>query len=500
MRSGAAGAGGMGNTGGSGAAGGTGGAQPCAPGECSSLLAWARQGGGGNRDYGYGVDVAADGSVYALGTFSASAIFGTTTLVAEQQQDTFLARYDAEGALLWATDTVGTGEDNGVRLGAVASGGVVTSGWITAGDAVTFGAGTTAETTLSSSGLEDVYVARYTADGALSWVRRAGGSDTDRPTDIAVASDGRSVVVGRHWDSATFGAGESNQTVLAGDGATSRLFVASYAPNGDLEWAVSASGSASLFGQGIALNGDGSVLVTGKLEAGSFTFGAGEIHETTISVDGGSMFLARFDDDGALSWVKVAGQSDAMQGAEGRDVVVTSSGDVVVVSSLFGSAVFGPGDPGATSVDATVSTSLVVSRHDSDGTIQWAESVLSTYCWSYAVAATADDAIVTSGIFKGTAVFGAGTPGETSLIAPGPQNDAFVARYDAGGSLTWVEQAGGAHDARGDYGYDVAVGPDGSPVIVGQFAGSAILGPGDPNQTSLDAQGKHDFFVAKLSP
>jgi hypothetical protein len=492
------------SSGAAGAGGGVGGSggDPCPPGSCLGELQWVRQGGGINRDYAYGVDVAPDGSVYVLGTFANDANFNPgasdeVQLSASGEQDASLMRLSADGDLLWAVDTSGMGEDNGVRLGAVAGGGVVTTGWITEGAAVTFGPGTTNATSKSAVGLEDVYLARYDAQGALSWVTTAGGSDTDRPTDIAVADDGGSVVVGRHWGDATFGAGEAGQTLLPGDGSGARLFVASYLPGGTLAWARSVAGSASIYGEGIALDpSDGSVVVSGKLNAGSYVFGAGEPQQTNLSVAGGSSFLARYEADGSLRWARVIGESDAPQGAEGRDVVVTSSGDLVVASSLFGSATFGAGTANAATVNASVSTGLVLSRHDGDGELLSLQSVTSGYCWSYALAATGDDGFVTAGIFKGSASF----PSGTTLVSQGAQNDAFVARYAADGTLLWLKQAGGADASRGDYGYAVALGPDDAPVVAGQFAGYAHFGPGEPGAVSLSSTGSHDMFVAKLHP
>jgi len=75
--------------------------------------------------------------------------------------------------------------------------------------------------------------------------------------------------------------------------------------------------------------------------------------------------------------------------------------------------------------------------------------------------------------------------------------DVFVARYSATGTLAWVRQGGGVGSLDDTYG--VAVSPDGSTTIVGQFQRTALFDTANPYAISLTATGI-DGFVARFAP
>ncbi|MCB9069669.1 MAG: hypothetical protein H6629_17935 [Calditrichae bacterium] len=91
----------------------------------------------------------------------------------------------------------------------------------------TFGAGETNETTMSSAGSYDLFLAKYAPDGTLIWAKRNGGSDLDSGDGIKLDGDGNSYITGYFNTTATFGAGETNETALTSAG-NSDIFVAKF--------------------------------------------------------------------------------------------------------------------------------------------------------------------------------------------------------------------------------------------------------------------------------
>ena len=63
---------------------------------------WARDMGGPNADYGSGIAVAADGSVYTTGGFMGTADFGTYTLDRAGYHRIFVSKLDSAGNFVWA--------------------------------------------------------------------------------------------------------------------------------------------------------------------------------------------------------------------------------------------------------------------------------------------------------------------------------------------------------------------------------------------------------------
>jgi hypothetical protein len=164
----------------------------------------------------------------------------------------------------------------------------------------TFGSGEINQTTLTSAGGNDVFLARYNSNGNLAWAKRAGGSGDDGGTDwppwvgLSMLPDGSAYVTGGFPGSATFGPGEAGQTVLTSQGGYD-VFVARYNPDGTLAWARRYGGASDEYSRGIQVLDDGAILLAGGFN-GTFTLGAGEPNEIVLTSAGGyDIFMARFN-------------------------------------------------------------------------------------------------------------------------------------------------------------------------------------------------------------
>ena len=329
-------------------------------------VAWVKQAGGGNHDYGEGVAAFPDGSSVVTGYFQFIATFGfgesnETTLTSPGGEDVFVARYNANGTLAWAKRAGGANRALGTGIAAFPDGSLIVTGYFEG--SATFGPGESGVTTLTSAGLNDVFVARYNANGTLAWAKRAGGSGYDAGRSIAALVDGSLVVTGNFEGSATFGPGESGVTTLTSAGGTD-AFVARYNADGTLALAKRAGGSSNDQGQGIAVFPDGSFVVTGRFED-SATFGLGESGVTTLTSAGlYDVFAARYSANGTLEWAKRAGGSDLDMG---QGIAAFSDGSLVVTGHFMGSATFGYGEINATTLTAIFLYDVFVARYNADG-------------------------------------------------------------------------------------------------------------------------------------
>lgn len=90
-------------------------------------LIWAKRAGGASHDSGADIVVDASGNSYITGHFDESALFGVgevdeTTLHSAGSIDIFVAQYDANGLLLWATQAGGSDVDQGYGIAVDGSG------------------------------------------------------------------------------------------------------------------------------------------------------------------------------------------------------------------------------------------------------------------------------------------------------------------------------------------------------------------------------------------
>jgi Beta-propeller repeat len=122
-------------------------------------------------------------------------------------------------------------------------------------------------------------------DGNLLWAKRAGsGGAPSIPQDVgqAIAVDGlgNSYVTGQFRNTATFGPGESNQTILTATGASQEIFVAKYNPSGALQWAQRIN-TVEGQGNGIGVDAAANVYLTGYFNF-SGTFAPGEGNQSRL--------------------------------------------------------------------------------------------------------------------------------------------------------------------------------------------------------------------------
>jgi uncharacterized delta-60 repeat protein len=391
-------------------------------------LAWAKQAGGTNRDVGFGITALSDNSTVVTGRFEGSVTFGQgesneTILNSAGGYDIFIARYNPDGSLSWAKQAGGTSTDKGRGITTLSDNSTVVTGRFYG--SATFGQGEPNETVLISAGTKDIFIARYNPDGTLAWAKQAGGTYWDRGLGISALSDNSTVVTGSFHNSTTFGQGEPNETVLNAAGA-SDIFIARYNPDGSLAWAKQASGISSDRGNGITTLSDNSTVVTGNFH-NSAIFGQGEPNETVLNAAGSTdIFIARYNPDGSLAWVKQAGGTVMTVGFG----ITALSDNTTVVTGQFGvSATFGQGEPNETVLNAAGSADIFVARYNPDGSLAWAKQAGSNQMdVGLSIAALSDNSTVVTGYFGYPATFGQGEPNETILNSAG-KNDIFIARY-----------------------------------------------------------------------
>jgi uncharacterized delta-60 repeat protein len=473
----------------------------------SGNLIWAKSAGGASGSaIGYGITTLSDNSSVVTGNFSGSATFGPgepnqTILTAAGSNDIFIARYNPDGTLIWAKQAGGiSGEyisDVGFGITTLSDNSTVMTGYFT--DSATFGPGEPNQTVLTSAGNEDIFIASYNPDGTLAWAKRAGGASFDQGLGITALSDNSTVVTGYFSESATFESGETNQIILTSTGDRD-IFIACYGPDGSLAWVKCVGGaSASAGGYGITTLSDNSIVVTGYFER-SVTFGHGESNQTIKTSAGrDDIFIARYNSNGSLVWVKCAGG----QGASvlGYGITTLSDNSIVVTGQLYNLADFGLGEPNQVALSTGGDAEIFIARYNPDGTFAWARSICEasrSYAeGGYGITTLSDNSIIVTERFHESVTFGPVEPNETVLTSTG-EEDIFIARYNPDGTLAWAKSTGGES---WDWGCSITTISDDSVVLTGSFTKSVTFGPGEPNQTVLaTAQDHNGFFIARFNP
>jgi hypothetical protein len=98
----------------------------------------------------------------------------------------------------WAKQAGGTSDDYSYGIALDSNGNSYVTGYFQ-------GSASFGSTTLSSSGGDDIFIAKLDSNGNWLWARRAGGSRAEYGREIAVDNNGDSYVTGSFYGSAIFG-------------------------------------------------------------------------------------------------------------------------------------------------------------------------------------------------------------------------------------------------------------------------------------------------------
>ncbi|UQA61901.1 hypothetical protein [Polyangium aurulentum] len=414
-----------------------------------------------------GFGVATDGATHVVVGVKGS---GVTSFVVNDGEF-YMAKYDESLNVVWPKSYPSSGGHAVGRAVALdAMGNIVVAGEFK-------GSLTIEGTTLESGGNIDVFVAKFTPDGALLWAKDYGDDDNHQVAyGVAVNEAGEVFVTGYFDGSIDFGKGE-----LTADGRD--VFVAKIGPDGDGagadKWAKQLGGSDSQIGWGIAAGlPDGSVVVTGDFEA-ELDYGGG----TLPGAGGHDVFVVNLSGiDGNTLWQKSFGDG-AHQYAYG--VTVGANGHVAVVGQFWGKIDAG----GGVTLDALSGSDAFVIDLAADGTLRWAKAFGDSgdeHCES--VAMDGSGQVLMLGHFDGFLPLGSAT-----LQSEG-KNDIYVAKLAASdGTPVWSHSFGNANEQRG---WSVAVDPKGNTLATGAFEGTVNFEPGG----SVTSGGKYDLFLLELAP
>jgi hypothetical protein len=406
------------------------------------------------------LDLARDdaGNIFVVGTFERSITLGTdapVTLVAPAGMPAmYIAKYTASGTLLWAREAIGG--TNLLRCKAAVD--TIGNLYLT-GDYYTtlkFYDGNALVATLSAEpgSACEIFLAKYSPTGELTWAESAGGQRDDHGESLTVDSASGRLYIGGVFDSTLdLGSGASTTTLNSIDD-NSDLFLAQYTLDGTLRWAKQIDGgSGGVFS--LAAKGIDAVLATGYYDDTITLNGT-----TPITLTGGSgtsQFVAEFSAaDGQVRWAQKAnGTSSCM----GRAVVADNAGQVYVAGDFRATCDFYDANTLFESLTSFGSNDMFMIKYQADGTPEWLHQGGGTsYDFGQDVTFDQDS----NPLFIGTCdrfpvTFTINEAGVTAA-----SNASCAASYDSGGDfIGFVEPGNNVVTAQQSDGNPIIIGSDG---------------------------------------
>jgi hypothetical protein len=273
-------------------------------------LAWFHQLGTASGELGGGLALAPDGGVFVGGNFAGSINLGAGNVTSAGMDDIFLVAYDPQGTLKPGQRFGGAANEYLSRIATDAAGNVYAAGSFNAG-AANFGTGS-----LANAGSYDGYSASFSS--ALAPLSSAGYGGTGFESTFAVTAGA---------GGAFFVAGEFDGPIDFGNGTIVPAGMRDVFVVGPGAWSRTFGGTANEGCESLIVDAAGEVVAAGGFSS-TVDFGTGPVTPT-----GPQAYVVGFANDGSTAWLTTFGS-----GASISEVFAAplSPGGVAVAAEFIG--------------------------------------------------------------------------------------------------------------------------------------------------------------------
>jgi len=259
---------------------------------------------------GINVTIDSSGNVLVTGNFTIASLkfynssgVSNASISNSGSSDIFIAKYTSSGSFSWAVHIGGTGADYEYGVATDSSGNVFVTGSYASTTLTFYDSSGVSNASLSNSGVNDCFIAKYTSAGAVSWVAKIGGTGDDDGYGIATDLNGNVFVTGLYSAALTmYNTSGTAGATLGNVGGTYDGFVAKYTSAGAVSWAVQIAGAGADRPYGITTDSSGNVLVTGSYASTTLTFyDSSGVSNASLSTTGQNVFIAKYSPDGYIT-------------------------------------------------------------------------------------------------------------------------------------------------------------------------------------------------------
>jgi hypothetical protein len=344
---------------------------------------------------------------------------------------------------------------------------------------------------LLSSGVSDIYLAKYNSAGVLQWSFAVGGTGSERPMRLAIDQNNDLYLVGDFNGSIDVepGAGSTLLTSTAGNDA----FVAKYSSSGQLLFAFSFGGANTDYVEAIDFDSNGNFYIGGEFSSPDIDIDPGTGITTLTNSNPSSFsydpYVAKFNSSGVFQWgFNLPGNSSDYI----KDLSVDNL-DRVVVGGYFSNPLQVEPVPGGVVLTSAGGIDCFVARYSNTGSYDAAWSFGGTAADQIFALNTSNNDIITTGSFNSTIDLAPGT--DTLFVTSQGFSDIFVSRYTSNGTISWGGNIGGISTESST---SIIADANGDVFVTGSFIDSADFNLSQ-SRTMTYAYGDRDGFIAKYN-
>jgi len=436
--------------------------------------------------------VDAQNNIYVTGTYKGTVDFdpsvnGVKNLTSVNGSiDGFIAKYDTNGALIWAVSIGGTGTDQPNALTIDGTGNITVTGQF---DSSTFSAG---GFNITSAGGPDAFIIHLNNNGNFLWAKSIGGSGIDNGSKVISDNAGNLVEAAQFQSNINV-----NGTTITAQGATDGLII-KYDAAGNVLWdfSLGSSGGGDNSVIDVLIDNNKNIVISGYLNGTVHFNPLGSADADTVRSGNNSMYVAQYSPSGILIWVQViTGVSTNFN--YNINICADRQNNIYVDGMFADSLNFGT----ATVLTPAGGQDIFFAKYSTSGVFQWYEDIggANSSINSYGLVMSKDNYVYISGYFSGTIYF---NPFNSSIfVSDHGIRDMFLAKYDVNGNYQWAFGTGN-NSCDNNIGRFAAINSDNDILLTGSFCSTVNFdGSHCGNSYNVIAQSSiRDLFIAKYTP
>lgn len=341
---------------------------------------------------------------------------------------------------------------------------------------------------LSSAGGDEIFLAKYNANGVLKFAKRIGSPNNEKAWDIAMDKYCNAYITGTiSTSSIDFDPGPGTQT-LSSPWSDPDIFLAKYDSSGNYLLAKAMGTNSADFPRFIAVDKRCNMYLAGSFGGNVTDFDPGPGTYTVPSGSANDIYFAKYDSLGNIVHAKSIA---SLNQEEVYNAALDSTGNLCIGGFYSSLGVdFNPG-PGVATLSLTGSRDAFFAKYDNNGNFILAKNISGAadeYCRS--VALDNSGTIHTGGYFYGPNVDF--DPGPSSALLNGLANSGFFAKYDVSGNYVRAGNFFGNDFTATSSINDLKTDSSGVLYAIGTFSGSI--------SENLVSKGNNDIVFAKIHP
>jgi len=325
----------------------------------------------------------------------------------------------------------------------------------------------------------------------LEWVKQIGGPNVDRGQIISVSPSGNIYATGLFTGTVDFDPGPG-VTLLTSNNPTDG-YITKYDTEGNLIWAKQLGRGGLEETKNLKLDVDENMYVIGTLSTSiDFDLGPGT-HILTSGGGGGGMYVAKYDANANLTWVKIIKKLGSSSKASGRSLDIDRDGNIYLTGSFVGSVDFDPSIE-VHSFQSSGFEDAFILKLSPQGDFRWVRYLAGIDPQEgKAIIVDTNYNLHVAGSITGITYIVPGDPNLPTYVNANQYHQTFIAKLDSAGNYMWLKQQGGDGSI---YTYAMSMDGEGNLITSGVFDGS--MTDFDPGPDSHNLLSTGSMFVSKL--